>query len=87
GYVEIVTGSIIDLPQQGRVIEIWRKNREPASPDSAPTDATGSIELRYRLFSHLDEITPPPGDEHIALFDDPLMPLRRMAAQLAGVTD
>ena len=87
GYVEIVTSSIIDLPQQGRVIEIWRKNREPASPDSAPTDATGSIELRYRLFSHLDEITPPPGDEHIALFDDPLMPLRRMAAQLAGVTD
>jgi len=70
GYVEIVTGSVLDLPQEGRVIEIWRDGDE--------------TELRYRLFSHLDEIAPPEGAD-AALFDDPLMPMRRVAFETAEV--
>lgn len=42
GYLEIETGSIIDYPQEGRIIEIWR------DPDAS------EILLRYRMFSHLD---------------------------------
>ncbi len=70
-YAELITGSIIDAPQQGRIIEIWRNGDE--------------VELRYRFFSHLDEIEPP-DDSHADIFDDPLMPMRRVAAELAGVT-
>jgi len=73
GYLEIVTGSILDAPQQGRIIEIWR-----------PVDPTdGDVEIRYRMFSHLDEITPL-DDSHSGLFLDPLLPMRRTAAELAG---
>lgn len=71
GYIEITTSAIIDAPQQGRVIEIW--------------EAGDDVELRYRMFSHLDEIDPPT-DAEAALFDDPLMPMRRIAADLAGVS-
>ena len=44
GYLEIETGAVIDAPQQGRVLEIWRDGDE--------------IEFRYRMFSHLDVIEP-----------------------------
>ena len=71
GYREIVTSSMLDAPQQGRVIEIWR-------------DASGEAQLRYWMFSHLDAIDPP-DDSQAALFDDPLMLLRRKAAELAGI--
>ena len=70
GYLEIVTASILDAPQQARMIEIWRAN--------------DGIQLRYWMVSHLDEIDPP--DEACEeLFDDPLMPMRRIAAELAWV--
>ena len=69
GYLEIVTGAIIDPPQEGRVIEIWRDGDE--------------TELRYWTFSHLEQIDPPPGSDP-DLFDDPLMPMRRMAAEIAN---
>ena len=61
----------IDAPQQGRIIEIWRDG--------------GTMELRYSFFSHLDEIDPPE-EADSNLFDDPLMLLRRIAAELAGAT-
>ncbi len=70
-YVEMVTGSIIDPPQTGRVIEIWKNG-----------DRT---ELRYYFFSHLDEIDPP-SDAEAALFNDPLLPMRQKAAEIAGMT-
>lgn len=76
GYTEVVTSSIIDPPQQGRVIEIWRERGEIGED---------TIELRYRMFSHLDEIDPP-DDLHTDLFNDPLLPMRRVAAELAGMT-
>ncbi|MGB2986479.1 MAG: metallophosphoesterase [Phycisphaerae bacterium] len=117
GYVEMVTASTLDAPQQGRIIEIWRSEpralaradsqipTEPpaparghsVSPDSCPprTDPRAlaradnptsdrEIEIRYWTFSHLDEIDPP-DDSHADLFNDPLLPMRRAAAELAGV--
>lgn len=81
GYLEIITGSIIDTPQQGRVIEMWRHKPETESL-LAVTDQPG-IEIRYRMFSHLDDI-PSPDALSAALFDDPLMPLRRVAYDLAA---
>ncbi len=86
GYREIVTGSILDAPQQGRVIEIWRESSS-APRDSARADDRTSgehVELRYWMFSHLADIKPP-DDSYIDLFDDPLLPMRRIAAELAGV--
>ncbi|UCE60718.1 MAG: metallophosphoesterase [Phycisphaerales bacterium] len=72
GYIEIVTGSLRDAQQEGRVIEIWDDGVE--------------LEMRYWMFSHLEEIEPP--DETYAdLFDDPLMEMRRVAADLAALTD
>ena len=76
GYLEIVTGSIIDAPQQGRVVELWRRNVEDQTNDE--------IEIRYWMFSHLEEIDPL-DDSQAILFDDPLMPMRRIASELAGV--
>ena len=69
GYLEIETGSTLDFPQQGRILEIWR--------------AGGDIELRYSLFSHLDSIEPATEADE-ALFEDPLMPMRRIANELAA---
>ena len=84
GYVEIVTGSTLDAPQEGRVIEIWRET-EPRASARANTQPPGTdVQLRYWLFSHLDDIAPP-DDSHADLFDDPLLPMRRVAAELAGV--
>lgn len=84
GYLEIVTGSTLDAPQQGRIIEIWRNIEPRASARADDPTPSDEIELRYWTFSHLDEIEPP-DDSHADLFDDPLMPMRRIAAELAGV--
>ncbi|MHC4697197.1 MAG: metallophosphoesterase [Planctomycetota bacterium] len=70
GYLEILTGSTLDAPQEGRLIEIWQADDE--------------VQLRYWMFSHLDNIEPP-DEAHVDLFDDSLLPLRRIAAELAGV--
>lgn len=67
-YLEVVTGSTLDAPQLGRILEIWRNGSE--------------VEIRYRFISHLEEISPP-GDMPDPLFDDPLRPLRRRASELA----
>lgn len=67
GYLEIETGSTLDPPQTGRIIEVW-------------TDAAGGeVELRYRTFSHLDEIPVPPGMDDSPVFTDPLRTLRLAA--------
>ncbi len=77
GFVELVTGSIIDAPQEGRIVEIWKTT----SDDSPNRDV--SIKLRYRNFSHLDTIEP--SDEaDAAIFEDPLLEMREIAANLAG---
>jgi len=70
-YLEIETGSTLDPPQKGRVIEIWS--------DGSKT------ELRYRLFSHLDMIEAPPELENSPVFEDPYRTIRWEAARLAGV--
>jgi len=72
GYAELITGSTLDPPQQGRIIEIWRNG--------------DVVKLRYRFFSHLDEIEPPDNTQ-VDVFDDPLLPMRRAAAELAGVRE
>lgn len=77
GYLEIVTGSVIDAPQQGRIVEIWRTRED---------DQDGAVIMRYWTFSHLDEIRAP-DDSHGELFDDPLLPMRRQAAALAGIEE
>ena len=51
GYIEIETCSTLDLPQEGRLIEIWR---DPAD---------GRVLVRYEMFSHLDATLPPLGDD------------------------
>jgi 3',5'-cyclic AMP phosphodiesterase CpdA len=51
GYLEIETCSTLDLPQEGRLIEIWRN----------PADA--SVLVTYEMFSHLDDTLPPLGDD------------------------
>jgi 3',5'-cyclic AMP phosphodiesterase CpdA len=63
GYVEIETCSTLDPPQEARVVELWRA-------------ADGSVTVAYRTFSHLDESTPPLGD-------DPLRPMRETAHQIS----
>ncbi len=64
GYIEIETCSTLDLPQEGRLIEIWRD------------ESDGSLTVAYEMFSHLDEMLPPLGD-------DPLRQLREQARELA----
>jgi 3',5'-cyclic AMP phosphodiesterase CpdA len=46
GYLEIETCSTLDLPQEARLVELWR------SPD-------GDIAIRYRTISHLTDELPP----------------------------
>jgi len=70
-YLEITTGSVIDAPQEGRIIEIWRERQNT------------EVELRYWTFSHMEEVEAPDGGD-AGLFDDPLLPMRRVAAELAG---
>lgn len=67
-YVEVETGSIIDAPQEGRVVELWR--------------GAEGVELRYWMFSHLNDLTP--GDDATAEPPtDLLRPMREEAARLA----
>ncbi len=89
GYVEMVTGAIIDAPQQGRVIEVWKATGVTTDPttdlDASPgASPEATVELRYRFFSHLDPIDPP-NDAAATLFEDPLLEMRQEAAVLAGV--
>ncbi|MEW6251301.1 MAG: metallophosphoesterase [Planctomycetota bacterium] len=49
GYLEIETCSTIDMPQEGRLIEIWRN----------PAD--GGVAMVYEMFSHLEDDLPPLG--------------------------
>ena len=51
GYVEIETCSTLDLPQEGRLIEVWRN----------PAD--GRVGVHYEMFSHLDDTLPALGDD------------------------
>lgn len=51
GYVEMETCSTLDLPQEGRVIEIWRD------------EADGSVLIGYHMFSHVDDTLPPLGED------------------------
>jgi 3',5'-cyclic AMP phosphodiesterase CpdA len=51
GYVEIETCSTLDLPQEGRLMEIWRD------------DADGSIAVAYEMFSHINDRLPVLGDD------------------------
>ncbi len=71
GYVEMVTSSTIDAPQTGRIVEIWRARERP-----------GDVELRYRFFSHLEDIQAT-DEVHASMFVDPLMEMRRVAHELA----
>ena len=73
----MVVSSIIDAPQTGRIIEIWRARDQASSPFD--------VQIRYWSFSHLERV--PPRDKSDAdLFFDELMPLRREAADFAGVS-
>lgn len=51
GYVEIETASTLDLPQEARLVEIWRD------------DVDGTVTVAYETFSHLDDDLPPLGDD------------------------
>ncbi len=80
-YLEIETSSIIDYPQEARMIEIWESDDE--------------IELRYWMFSHLDECaddptcreatsrSDSPADSSQLTATDPLREMRRRAYELA----
>jgi 3',5'-cyclic AMP phosphodiesterase CpdA len=70
GYVEIETASSLDAPQEGRIIEIWRRGDEVA--------------VRYASFNHLYEGAAfrdlPESDRP----EDPFLPMRRYAFSLAA---
>ena len=51
GYLEIETCSTLDLPQEGRIVEIWRR------------DVDGLVVVNYEMFSHLDEQLPALGTD------------------------
>ncbi|MCH7700439.1 MAG: metallophosphoesterase [Planctomycetes bacterium] len=86
-YLEIETSSILDYPQEARMIEVWESDDE--------------IELRYWMFSHLDDCgdgltcrdaassfdSPPgsdsPGGSSQLTSSDPLREMRRIAYDLA----
>lgn len=70
GYIEMVTGAILDPPHEGRIIDLW-------------SSSSGELEFRYRAISHLDEIARA-DDAHEALFLDPLRPLRQTAEDLSS---
>jgi len=50
GYLEMETCSTLDLPQEGRLIELWQ-------------DETGQVVVRYDVFSHLDDTLPALGTD------------------------
>jgi 3',5'-cyclic AMP phosphodiesterase CpdA len=51
GYIEIETCSTLDLPQEGRLIEIWRD------------DVNDTVVVTYEMFSHIDDELPPLGED------------------------
>lgn len=51
GYLEIETCSTLDWPQEGRIVELWRDERD------------GSVYVGYQMCSHLDETWPPLGGD------------------------
>ncbi|MCK4342795.1 MAG: metallophosphoesterase [Phycisphaerae bacterium] len=51
GYLEIETCSTLDLPQEGRLIELWRNA------------ADGNVVVAYEMFSHLDDALPALGND------------------------
>jgi 3',5'-cyclic AMP phosphodiesterase CpdA len=69
GYVEIQTASTLDFPQEGRIIEIWKRDAD--------------VQLRYRVFSHLPENDGSPGGPDCDPVADPLCEMRRIAFELA----
>jgi hypothetical protein len=82
-YTEMVTGSILDPPQEGRIIEIWRARPEFSEGADAPLGEF-DVELRYWSFSHLQTVRP--RDKNDAdLFVDEMFGIRHEAAVFAGV--
>ena len=69
GYVEFETSAIIDYPQQGRMIEIWRDGDD--------------IELRYANFDHLYQGAPFDALADRGAADDAFLPMRRVANELS----
>ncbi len=53
GYLEIETASTLDLPQEIRVLELWRDGVD------------GSVLIGYETFSHLDDSTPALGEDRL----------------------
>ena len=51
GYLEIETCSTLDLPQEGRLIEIWYN------------DVDSSVVVTYEMFMHLDDTLPALGED------------------------
>ncbi|MFQ5463686.1 MAG: hypothetical protein ACE5E5_13805, partial [Phycisphaerae bacterium] len=68
GYTEMVTGAILDSPNEGRILEIWRKD--------------DALILRYQPLRH-DVRIDPPDPAHEAMFADPFVELRRRGAAIA----
>lgn len=68
GYVELETCSTLDLPQEGRLVEIWRE------PD-------GAVSVSYEMFTHGQDVEAPLPPPHDA---DPLLELRESARARAG---
>ena len=66
-YLEFETSSIIDYPQEGRLVEVWR-------------DESG-IELRYEAFSHTYEGSA--FDGNIQELPDPFLEMRATAMRLS----
>ena len=68
-YVEIETASTLDYPQEGRIVEVFKSDRD--------------VQLRYWIFSHLpdDEELESTADSELAV--DPLREMRQMAFDLA----
>ena len=50
-YLEILTCATIDLPQEGRLLEVYRDPR------------TGAAAIAYEMFSHIDDTLPALGDD------------------------
>ena len=51
GYLEIETSATIDLPQEGRLLEIYRDN------------STGKPAVAYEMFPYVDPAVPPLGED------------------------
>lgn len=70
-YLESLTCSTIDLPQEGRLLEIYRDAR------------TGDAAIAYEMFSHIDDALPALGDDPLR---DLRLTARATAEADAGTT-